>query len=76
MASSYISGAVHILNEGWQSTGLEMCEHCFDGETWGKVILKWSCTMWDDGHGLDWSCSREGYVAGDCEWSHVPSGFI
>ena len=71
-----ISGAAHILNEGWHSTGLGRCKHFFDGETWGKVILKWCFTMWDDGHGLNYSCSREGHVAGDCEWSHKPLDFI
>jgi len=53
MGSSYISGAAHILNEGWHSAGLQRCIQCFDGETWGNVLLKWSFTIWDVRHGLD-----------------------
>jgi hypothetical protein len=40
----------------------------------GMTILRWIFRKWDGGHGLDWSGSGLGQVAGSCKCSNEPSG--
>jgi len=42
----------------------------------GKIILKWLFEKWDGEHGLDWSGSQKGQVAGYCECGYEPLSFI
>jgi hypothetical protein len=42
----------------------------------GRIVLKWIFRKWDGRHGLDWSSSGKGQVAGTCECGNEPSGSI
>jgi hypothetical protein len=43
----------------------------------GRIILIWRFgKWWSGGHGVDWSGSEEGQVAGSCKRGNEPSGSI
>jgi hypothetical protein len=44
-------------------------DHLEDIDVEGRIILKWIFKKRDRGHGLDWSASGQGQVAGACECS-------
>jgi len=51
-------------------------DHLEDPGADGRIILRWIFRKWVGWHGLDWSVSGYGWVAGTCKRGNEPPGSI
>jgi hypothetical protein len=64
------------VNTGFWWGDLRETDHLEDLGVNGRVILRWIIRKWDVGHGLNWSGSGQGQVAGTCNCGNEHSGSI
>ena len=65
-----------VVYRGFWCGNLRERDHLGDPGVDGRIILKWISRKWDCVYGLDRSGSRQGQVAGTCEWGNESSGSI